>query len=91
MLALCFVSLLCWLCCCLVQTLAVHTDSVWCLAASPDFSLVYSGGRDQAVYVTNVVKRQAWLLAREQQPVRDIVSTNCVDVWLGGVPELSRH
>ena len=33
-----------------VQTLAVHTDSVWTLLASPDFSVVYSGGRDQCVY-----------------------------------------
>lgn len=64
----------CLLCGNILQTLAVHTDSVWCLAASPDLSLVYSGGRDKAVYVTNMLKRQAWLLAREQQPVRDIVS-----------------
>ena len=33
-----------------VQTLAVHTDSVWTLAASPDFSTVYSGGRDGCIY-----------------------------------------
>lgn len=33
-----------------VQSLAVHTDSVWTLLASPDFSIVYSGGRDCCVY-----------------------------------------
>lgn len=33
-----------------VQTLAVHTDSVWTLLASPDFSVIYSGGRDRCVY-----------------------------------------
>lgn len=33
-----------------VQTLAVHTDSVWTLLASPDFSVVYSGGRDCCIY-----------------------------------------
>ena len=33
-----------------MQTFAVHTDSVWTLLASPDFSLVYSGGRDNCVY-----------------------------------------
>lgn len=57
-----------------LQTLAVHTDSVWCLAASADLSFVYSGGRDGAVYATHLGQRKAWLLAREQQPVRDIVS-----------------
>lgn len=33
-----------------VQTFAVHTDSVWVLHASPDFTTVYSGGRDCCVY-----------------------------------------
>lgn len=33
-----------------VQTLAVHTDSVWALWASPGFSTVYSGGRDGCIY-----------------------------------------
>ena len=33
-----------------VQTLAVHTDSVWALWASPSFSTVYSGGRDGCIY-----------------------------------------
>jgi WD repeat-containing protein 48 len=56
------------------QTLNVHTDSVWCLAASPDFSVVLSGGRDRMVYCTHMGMRKAWLLAREQSPVRDIVS-----------------
>eukprot|EP00879_Flechtneria_rotunda_P018080 GHRR01018953.1.p1 GENE.GHRR01018953.1~~GHRR01018953.1.p1 ORF type:complete len:757 (+),score=249.11 GHRR01018953.1:300-2570(+) len=54
------------------QTLNVHTDSVWCLAAAPDFSVIYSGGRDKALYVTHLAQRKAWLLAREQQPIRSI-------------------
>ena len=33
-----------------LQTLAVHTDSVWSLHASHDFGVVYSGGRDSHVY-----------------------------------------
>ena len=33
-----------------LQAFAVHTDSVWALAAAPDLSLVYSGGRDRCVY-----------------------------------------
>jgi len=60
-------------CLCVLQTLNVHTDSVWCLAAAPDFGLVYSGGRGGAVYCTHMTMRKAWLLAREQQPIRGIV------------------
>jgi WD40 repeat protein len=33
-----------------VQTLAVHTDSVWALAATPSFAAVFSGGRDGCIY-----------------------------------------
>lgn len=33
-----------------VQTLAVHTDSVWALAAGAGFGTVYSGGRDGCIY-----------------------------------------
>ncbi|KAF8066279.1 wdr48 [Scenedesmus sp. PABB004] len=66
-----------------VQTLAVHTDSVWALAASPDLSLVYSGGRDRAVYATHMGRRQAYLLAREAQPVRSMaLSEGGTRLWV---------
>lgn len=32
-----------------MHSYAVHTDSVWALAASPSFTHVYSGGRDMSV------------------------------------------
>jgi hypothetical protein len=53
--------------------------------------VVYSGGRDKGVYCTHMGLRKAWLLAREQQPVRDIVSSivqgareggGCESVWV---------
>jgi hypothetical protein len=69
---------------CALQTLNVHTDSVWCLAATADFGLVYSGGRDRAVYCTHMVMRKAWLLAREQQPIRSIVG-DVMLTWLAAV------
>jgi len=53
-----------------VQTVAVHTDSVWSLAASPDFSLVYSGGRDRCVWRTHLGKRAAELLVVDDAPVQ---------------------
>lgn len=36
------------------QSYCIHTDSVWCLAPSHDFSQVYSGGRDGYVFVTQL-------------------------------------
>lgn len=33
-----------------LHTYAVHTDSVWALQASQDFSLAYTGGRDGCCY-----------------------------------------
>lgn len=45
-----------------VQTLAVHTDSVWTLLASPDFTVVYSGGRDKCVYRS----AKLWLLLQNR-------------------------
>jgi hypothetical protein len=36
--------------------------------------VVYSGGRDKALYATHMGRRKAWLLARENQPIRSIVS-----------------
>lgn len=35
-----------------VHSYAVHTDSVWALAATPSFTHVYSGGRDGCVSAT---------------------------------------
>lgn len=32
-----------------MHSYAVHTDSVWALAATSSFTHVYSGGRDQSV------------------------------------------
>jgi len=40
-----------------VQTLAVHTDSVWALAANNAFTVVYSGGRDGCIYRHGVCSR----------------------------------
>ncbi|KAL3133704.1 hypothetical protein ABBQ32_008201 [Trebouxia sp. C0010 RCD-2024] len=56
-----------------VQTLAVHTDSVWTLLASPDFSVVYSGGRDRCVYRTQLANRTCELLLVEDAPIHDMV------------------
>ncbi|KAI3432393.1 hypothetical protein D9Q98_003949 [Chlorella vulgaris] len=52
-----------------VQTLAVHTDSVWALAATPSFAAVFSGGRDGCIYRTRLSTRVSELLAVEQRPV----------------------
>jgi WD repeat-containing protein 48 len=65
-----------------VQTLAVHTDSVWALAAGAGFSTVYSGGRDGCIYKTRLATRVSELLACEQQPVlRLAVAADETSLW----------
>jgi hypothetical protein len=54
---------------CLVQTYAVHSDSVWALRASADWTSVYSGGRDCCVYRTHLATRTAELLVKGDTPV----------------------
>jgi WD repeat-containing protein 48 len=44
-----------------VHSYAVHTDSVWALAATSSFTHVYSGGRDQSVnslFSTDIIKKK---------------------------------
>ncbi|CAI5512538.1 unnamed protein product [Closterium sp. Naga37s-1] len=52
-----------------VHSYAVHTDSVWAVAANEEFTRVYSGGRDACVYVTDLATRESILLAKEDRPV----------------------
>jgi len=56
------------------QTLALHTDSVWCLAATSDCGTVFSGGRDRRVFRTHLGRRETQLMARTDGPVRAMVS-----------------
>lgn len=50
-----------------LQTYSVHSDSVWALAAAdPSLTVVYSGGRDGALYRTHLPTRASELLVLEQ-------------------------
>ncbi len=51
------------------QTYTVHSDSVWSLIASEDLSVVYSGGRDRAIFRTHLASRTSELIAVEDGPV----------------------
>lgn len=51
------------------QTYTVHSDSVWSLIASDDLSVVYSGGRDRAIFRTHLASRTSELIAVEDGPV----------------------
>ncbi|KAM3255653.1 hypothetical protein ACQJBY_043032 [Aegilops geniculata] len=52
-----------------VHSYAVHTDSVWALASTPSFGHVYSGGRDQSVYLTDLSTRESVLLCTNEHPI----------------------
>ncbi|GFR51816.1 hypothetical protein Agub_g14276 [Astrephomene gubernaculifera] len=54
-----------------VQTYNVHSDSVWSLLSPDDsFSVIYSAGRDRALYRTYTHSRTSELLAVENGPVQ---------------------
>ncbi|ONM34033.1 Transducin/WD40 repeat-like superfamily protein [Zea mays] len=52
-----------------VHSYAVHTDSVWALATTHSFGHVYSGGRDQSVYLTDLSTRESVLLCTNECPI----------------------
>jgi hypothetical protein len=65
---------------------------VWCLAASPDFGTVFSGGRDRRVFRTHLARRETQLLAQAEGPVRAMVgglgpalSPSFIADWPGSV------
>ncbi|KAD0637534.1 hypothetical protein E3N88_43948 [Mikania micrantha] len=55
-----------------VHSYAVHTDSVWALASSPNFSHVYSGGRDLSLYITDLATRESILLCTKDYPIQQL-------------------
>lgn len=60
-----------------LQTLAVHTDSVWCVrAVSEDLSSVVSGGRDGRVYLNHLSSRRCECLIEESAPITSLASNH---------------
>ncbi|KAL8224227.1 hypothetical protein R6Q57_019702 [Mikania cordata] len=55
-----------------VHSYVVHTDSVWALASTPNFSHVYSGGRDLSLYITNHATRESILLCTKDYPIQQL-------------------
>eukprot|EP00286_Rhodomonas_abbreviata_P026147 CAMPEP_0181297280 /NCGR_PEP_ID=MMETSP1101-20121128/5154_1 /TAXON_ID=46948 /ORGANISM="Rhodomonas abbreviata, Strain Caron Lab Isolate" /LENGTH=314 /DNA_ID=CAMNT_0023402203 /DNA_START=266 /DNA_END=1207 /DNA_ORIENTATION=+ len=56
-----------------IQTIAAHTDSVWSVAADGALSRVYSGGRDKAVFCTDMKQLESTLLLRAREPVLKVL------------------
>ena len=79
---------------CVVQTYQVHTESVWALAAGDEsLSVVYSGGRDRAVFRTKLAERTSELLVVEQASVYCVLHcrTLLYSAVLSCVPTLCRR
>ncbi|CAH8361642.1 unnamed protein product [Eruca vesicaria subsp. sativa] len=55
-----------------LHTYAVHTDSVWALACTPSFTHVYSGGRDQSLYLTDLTTRESVLMCTKEHPIQQL-------------------
>ncbi|KAG6519057.1 hypothetical protein ZIOFF_022546 [Zingiber officinale] len=52
-----------------VHSYVVHKDSVFALASTPEFTHVYSGGRDQSLYLTDLSTRESILLYKKEDPI----------------------
>ncbi|KAF0301841.1 WD repeat-containing protein 48 [Amphibalanus amphitrite] len=65
-----------------ITTLQLH-DSVWALQVSPDFSRVYSGGRDRRLLVTNLRQPDSsLLLAEETAPILRMALVGDESIWV---------
>jgi WD repeat-containing protein 48 len=72
-----------------LQTLAMHTDSVWCLDGGPerDVSVLYSGGRDGCVYKTDTKSLSCEMVVNLGKPVTclktDVLQDKTRAIWVG--------
>ncbi|GLI71435.1 hypothetical protein VaNZ11_016649 [Volvox africanus] len=68
-----------------VQTYTLHTDAVWSLLSPDDsFAVIYSAGRDRALYRTYTHTRTSELLAVEEYPVRALALDSDVGLDVAG-------
>eukprot|EP00890_Picochlorum_soloecismus_P004001 jgi/Picsp_1/4601/NSC_01971-R1_wd repeat-containing protein 48-like len=73
-----------------VHTLAMHTDSVWCLDGGPerDVGVLYSGGRDGCVYKTDTKSLSCELVVNLGKPITclktDVLNQDSARaIWVG--------
>lgn len=72
-----------------LHTLAMHTDSVWCLDSGPerDVSVLYSGGRDGCVYKTDTKSLSCEMVVDLGKPVTclktDVLQDKIRAIWVG--------
>lgn len=52
-----------------VATLKIHEEGVWCLQANESFNIVYSGGKDKKIFVTDLRSECHALLCEESAPI----------------------
>lgn len=71
-----------------IQTLRVHDGAVWALLANEAFTSVFSGGRDQQVFLTDLRNpNNSTLVCNEKAPVLKLCHTvDQQSLWVKSEP-----
>lgn len=54
------------------DSLYIHDDSIWTMAADSSWTTLYSAGKDKFIYSTNLVTLQSQEIFQETHPVTDV-------------------
>ncbi|OQR71479.1 WD repeat-containing protein 48-like [Tropilaelaps mercedesae] len=66
-----------------IETISCHQEGVWALQVDPNFSKVYSGGRDKKVYVTHLSSPEiSDVVCVEHAPILRMHLTNDGHLWV---------
>jgi WD repeat-containing protein 48 len=65
-----------------IHSFAIHSDSVWSLAADAQFESFISAGRDQHVYSTDIKTLDSTCICRTRDPVLKVVLSPDKGMWL---------
>lgn len=74
-----------------VQSFSIHTDSVWTVDADPSFSQVFSGGRDKAVFCTDLETLHSTMVCQTEEPVLKLLRSPDESLWISTTSSALQH
>mmetsp|Transcript_25366 Transcript_25366/g.83900 ORF Transcript_25366/g.83900 Transcript_25366/m.83900 type:complete len:707 (-) Transcript_25366:41-2161(-) len=68
-----------------IQSIAIHTDSVWSIALDPQNLNLYSGGKDCNIFCTDLRTLDSTLLHKAADPVTKLLLSPARSLWVSTV------
>ena len=68
-----------------IQSIAIHTDSVWSIALDPQNLNLYSGGKDCNIFCTDLRTLDSTLLHKATDPVTKLLLSPARSLWMSTV------